>query len=1176
MQESEKALFNEYEEGNAASQQRLTQIARNVSQALYDCVNCLPGQKEIDESLKHINDSSKLLLVSNNQSLALNHFPQVNRNYSQVQTDLNNSAVNLNQVTNEIVIESRKGPKVLAKTANNFSVAYDNFVDNGLLLAGKTEANEERGHIVHSLRDVYTSSNKLLQGAKQIAADPQASNIKNQLALAAKTLTDSINSVINLCLENNATSSAQKQCDNALRDIETIRTLVADEFTNEPVSELNYYDALEQIFKQSKVLAESITGLKMSTEPTNLNSFVKCVKDVSQAICGLVEASVQSSYLIGVSDVGSRRGKKAILDTTQFINSSKIIQDACDNLVILPPLNQQQLIQSATLIAHTAAGLCNASRKASSQTSNSLAKRHFVQSAKQVANATASLVKCIKKLDNCLFTQEHYNNLAAPLLEAVENLCQYALTPEFSNVPAVISENGIRAQEPILNSTRIILDSSCELLVASKSLISNPKDPQQWHKFSANSKLMSDSIKKVATYIKEKAPAKAECDRTLLILELCTKYVERAILSACKQSLEPPIKGKSLQVYQEQAINSSLQIMQLIDDLKTAAKFEAEKLGHLVIEISSYFEPLVINVIGCASSLQNSQQQMLFLEQTKTVLESSSQLLIASKENAGNSKNLNFHHAIDENADGTKEVLDDLIQTLEESTAQHGHVSNMVDNLNKAIASVDETDNNNNKNSKYVKETPQGQIKANIPPTTASSPSSSIQNQGENDDSVTTKVVESTISNSPSSSSTSFVEYQTKIVQLTKLMQKNAQDMSLCQINELGLLANQLTQKFNLLTVGIRGAIQTCSNRELEYKLKIIIQEFGKLCINLVHLAGQYQNKPNDKILKKEFLDQIEGVNRKASHLLLAFETNLKGTQACIHASTAVNAIISDLDTVILFATSGTLTSESETDIFNNHRESILTTAKALVEDTKLLVTSAANSQEQLATSAQSAVKTISKLAETVKLGAAALGCKESDAQVLLINAVKDVGIALNDLIISTKLASSRVNHEVEMENLKESAKNMVANVHSLLKTVKTVEDEAARGTRALESAIEAVNQEIKNFSSLANSQDIETNSNLTPASAEDLMRAAKQVTLATSKAVSAGNTAKQEEIIAAANMGRKAISDLLTVCRGALINNEELNPNVILNVGFQCAISYKELLETIHSVRTLLSNSFK
>jgi len=38
----------------------------------------------------------------------------------------------------------------------------------------------------------------------------------------------------------------------------------------------------------------------------------------------------------------------------------------------------------------------------------------------------------------------------------------------------------------------------------------------------------------------------------------------------------------------------------------------------------------------------------------------------------------------------------------------------------------------------------------------------------------------------------------------------------------------------------------------------------------------------------------------------------------------------------------------------------------------------------------------------------------------------------------------------------------MVTNVTSLLKTVKTVEDEAARGTQALESSIEAISQEMR------------------------------------------------------------------------------------------------------------------
>lgn len=51
-------------------------------------------------------------------------------------------------------------------------------------------------------------------------------------------------------------------------------------------------------------------------------------------------------------------------------------------------------------------------------------------------------------------------------------------------------------------------------------------------------------------------------------------------------------------------------------------------------------------------------------------------------------------------------------------------------------------------------------------------------------------------------------------------------------------------------------------------------------------------------------------------------------------------------------------------------------------------------------------------------------------------------------------------------------------------------------------------------------------------ATVEELVRCTKPITMATAKAVSAGNSGKQEDVIVAANMGRKAISDLLTVCK--------------------------------------------
>ena len=51
-------------------------------------------------------------------------------------------------------------------------------------------------------------------------------------------------------------------------------------------------------------------------------------------------------------------------------------------------------------------------------------------------------------------------------------------------------------------------------------------------------------------------------------------------------------------------------------------------------------------------------------------------------------------------------------------------------------------------------------------------------------------------------------------------------------------------------------------------------------------------------------------------------------------------------------------------------------------------------------------------------------------------------------------------------------------------------------------------------------------------ATPEDLIRSTKHVTLATAKAVAAGNSCQQDDIIEAANMGRKAVTEMLIICK--------------------------------------------
>lgn len=134
----------------------------------------------------------------------------------------------------------------------------------------------------------------------------------------------------------------------------------------------------------------------------------------------------------------------------------------------------------------------------------------------------------------------------------------------------------------------------------------------------------------------------------------------------------------------------------------------------------------------------------------------------------------------------------------------------------------------------------------------------------------------------------------------------------------------------------------------------------------------------------------------------------------------------------------------------------------------------------------------------------------------------------------------------------------MVTNVTSLLKTVKTVEDEQQRGTRALEATIDGIEGEIRNYES----GSFYVNQEVTP---EHLIRATKPVTIATAKAVAAGTSGQQDDIIVVANMGRKAIHDLLQVCKSAA--NLADSPDIkmrIMDAGKKCSQDYQELLKTI------------
>uniref|UniRef100_F6WWU2 Talin-2 n=1 Tax=Ciona intestinalis TaxID=7719 RepID=F6WWU2_CIOIN len=998
---------------NPENRQRLAQVAKAVSHALNNCINCLPGQRDVDEALKNIAESSKRLLS--------NQFPVTNSNFQTAQAQLNKTAEELNIAANDLVGASRGTPSELAASSCNYNDRFTELLDAGMNVAGQSRDKEDQNHVVGNLKSISMASSKLLLAAKALSADPGAPNAKNQLSAAARAVTESINNLITHCTE---TAPGQKECDNALRQLKTVKEML--ENPNEPVNDFSYFDCLESVMDNSKMLGESMSGITQHARASELESFGEAVTATQKSLIGLTEAAAQAAYLVGIADPNSEAGTQGLVDQTQFARANQAIQMACQSLLD-PSSNQPQVLSAATIVAKYTSALCNVCRVASNKTTNAVARKHFVQSAKEVAHATANLVRTIKALDGN-FSEENRANCSQatkPLIDAVESLTTFASNPEFASVPAKISDEAREAQRPIIESGKQMLQSSCDLIKTARKLANNPKDPPTWQVMAGHSRVVSDSIKKLIANIRDNAPGQKECDEAIDRINESIQQFNDAALSAMDQSL-PARDDNSLNGFQAMVVDTVNQISQCVDPLSNAAKQDAAQLGRQVAQMASYFEPLAHATIGAAANSVNHQRQMDILDYSKTLAESALQLMFAAKEGGGNPK-----------------ILHSNVQANEDDT---------------------------------------------------------------------------------------FADYQTSI-------------MKHCR------------------------AIVVTSSDMVSNHIKKSIQDLGDACKELVTASGMVQSNPRDIHAKKDLKDAGKNINEKVSYVMSSLQEGGRGTQACINAHTKVQGIIGDLDTTLMFVTSGALNPESDNESFAEHRENILSTAKALVEDTKQLVAGAAGGQEKLAGAAQSASQTISKLADVVKSGASSLGADDPDTQVILINAVRDVASALADLINSTKDAAGKSTSDQAMFHLKASAKAMVTNVTSLLKTVKSVEDEAAKGPRAIEQTINSIKQELKSLQSVAGEER--------RATPEELIQVTKPITNATAKAVAAGKFCRQEDMIVCANMGRKAVFDMIHICRASAANTEDpIQQQDTLKFGSGVAEAYVNLLSNVLATSHQPSNN--
>ena len=102
-----------------------------------------------------------------------------------------------------------------------------------------------------------------------------------------------------------------------------------------------------------------------------------------------------------------------------------------------------------------------------------------------------------------------------------------------------------------------------------------------WQLLASHSKAVTDAVKALILSIREKCPGQKECDAAIDMVNDTINQLDQAVLAAMSQSLAPSASS-SLQGFQEQMLQCVGDIKGAVSPLATAAKGEAENLGHQV------------------------------------------------------------------------------------------------------------------------------------------------------------------------------------------------------------------------------------------------------------------------------------------------------------------------------------------------------------------------------------------------------------------------------------------------------------------------------------------------------------------------------------------------------------------------------------------------------------------
>ncbi len=541
-----------------------------------------------------------------------------------------------------------------------------------------------------------------------------------------------------------------------------------------------------------------------------------------------------------------------------------------------------------------------------------------------------------------------------------------------------------------------------------------------------------------------------------------------------------------MQGFQEQLLENAVRLQDALPLLANAATGEPAQLGHAVQRVANMFGPLSFMAVGLASKVTDQRKQLDVLGQTKTVAESGVQLLQAAQRAAGNARNAAAHAEVNE-------CLASMLEAVRDLTAVATGVS-----VNSAGAAAVHLTTINTALDHFE--------------TAALGREDGAE--GELDP-------------------LAFVQFQETAVQDVRQLAQVTQAIMTTGVadpSQLSALSQALSSTFASMTGRAHGA-QGIMPSGLAARLRGCVKDLGTALGGMIQAGAMLQLNPDDMLARKELAETSRSVVEQTTMVMSTLQEGAKGTQACINASAELENMVVDLETTAMFASAGALADDS-LGAFKARRDALLLAGSRLVDNTKMLLTAATMSQDQLADAVRDAMASFTELCQQSKAAASVLGPRDLNAQMLLLNAAKSLGGALGDLLSSARSTAGRGSNAESMAALTASAKEMVTRVSGVISTVKTLEDDSLKGARAVETAVKTIDDELHRQLDPAQAAIELADAEDDGMSAIALQHSTRPLTIAVTKLVASLSSGRTDDLAAAATTVREVCVEMLTHMR--------------------------------------------